>query len=1246
MRRSLWIGVVAAITLTAAPAAAQQAGRTGELSAAARQELADRIAARDGRAIIGFKAPALPRGMTPAGERLLSRASARATAADLRGRGLNVTREFDLIPAVAARIDPGDLPGLLSNPRIDYVEPDHLYEPTDMSVPTSGPIPRVGQSIPWGIARIGAPDAWSTSRGAGVKIGIIDTGIDEDHPDLTVLGGINLVTGGTTRADWNDESAVCIPHGTHVAGSAAALDNSIGVVGVAPDAGLYALRVFDPEADGIGRCLASNSHIIAGYEWAVANALDVVNLSLGSPFPSFAASDATAATHAAGVTVIASSGNSYSSNPGSLVACPAAYPHAIAVAASTEADAIARFTKKGLEVEIAAPGDGVESTWGDGGYAFANGTSMAAPHVTAVAAAIIAANGSLGPDEVRSVIASTAEDLGAGLTAQGAGLVRADSAVATVGSGVAALATTPPSMLLTSPAGGAAQMATIALRNVGTAGSVSWTAAPDQPWLSVTASGSATDQTPSTLTVTADPAGLAAYVHQGSITISATATNSPLIVPVRLAVTGHIVLDPDSVVTAQYPAGSRARVTLDGTAGQRIDIVARPGARHMARLIMPDGRTPLAIDDRAHTVDAYAWGESYILGATLPETGRYFVEVGHADDTRGLTFDLRARPADGVLGVAYDRYSAASRLLYLRPIRVEEGGADGVAVDTLYNVSAFGSVDFEVTTPPEITPSASSGAFSSSLPIELRVSSAGLVAGANPEPFTVEYADPDEWLLQGNTFTTWERDFDVHVYSPGMVTAVEDRVSDFGGAAMIASGDAIVAVDGFGIQVVRADGSLGAAIPTSEPICSGLAASMDLLWFATACYPPEVVEVSEDGTVTTVATLPSPAQHVAAGPDFLYVSVCAEDQVYRVDRASGIAEPFGPAVECPEGLHFSSRRNTLYVAVGGGAGQGVQAVAANGSDLGAVATEISQAHAISEGDSGLLYIGDHRSGLWTFDPETAGPATPLAWWPGPYASLTGLTVLDRALVSSASIPLKPTFNSRVNAQSDIYAYPIADRPVRTLFARLAGPPRLATIGDTLPIHIKANPILATEAVSSFSAEVGWSPTDAGFGGLAAGSFSAGGTFEADSSMARSGTISAGGTASPAVADTTTLLSLGLEILPGTPLDQPIPLSLTFTELDGPTVDLLPELRQPQVALCVSYPFGDPTRDRIIGSGDAVQILRELVQLPLAAGVDIELGDADGNGAVGVSDVIAILRHAVALPTPATNLGLSNAGVCS
>lgn len=267
------------------------------------------------------------------------------------------------------------------------------------------------QTLPWGVDKIDAELAWTKSQGDGVRVAVIDTGIDQDHQDLdgNIAGGVNFVrVFGRVRSDqWNDDNG----HGTHVAGTIAAENNAVGVVGVAPKARLYGLKVLD--RNGYGWV----SDIIAALDWAKGNGMQVVNMSLGTTANVTALHEAVARVYSAGIVVVAAAGNS-----GGSVIYPAAYDEVIAVSATDSFDLIASWSSLGPQVELCAPGVSVNSTWNDGYYKVGSGTSMATPHVSGTAALMLGkqipeiydADSDLTWDvsEVRHVLALTADDLG------------------------------------------------------------------------------------------------------------------------------------------------------------------------------------------------------------------------------------------------------------------------------------------------------------------------------------------------------------------------------------------------------------------------------------------------------------------------------------------------------------------------------------------------------------------------------------------------------------------------------------------------------------------------------------------------------------------------------------------------------------------------------------------------------------------------------------------------------------------
>ncbi len=270
------------------------------------------------------------------------------------------------------------------------------------------------QIVPTGITRSGAHlSSALAGNGQGsedVDVAIIDTGIS-NHSDLTIAGGINCSTGPASK--YNDGNG----HGTHVAGTVAAKDNASGVVGMAPGARLWAVRVLNNAGSG------SWGSIICGLDWVTANAdvIEVANMSLGGSGSATGCSDgglheAVCATVAAGVTLVVAAGNE-SDNAANHV--PAAYPEVITVSAladfdglggglgsvtcrSDEDDTLANFSNFGADVDIIAPGVCIESTWNDGATNTISGTSMASPHVAGAAALLKARYPSMTPADVKT----------------------------------------------------------------------------------------------------------------------------------------------------------------------------------------------------------------------------------------------------------------------------------------------------------------------------------------------------------------------------------------------------------------------------------------------------------------------------------------------------------------------------------------------------------------------------------------------------------------------------------------------------------------------------------------------------------------------------------------------------------------------------------------------------------------------------------------------------------------------------
>ncbi|NUT93628.1 MAG: S8 family serine peptidase [Saccharothrix sp.] len=314
----------------------------------------------------------------------------------------------------SAKMTPADAERIAGDPRVKLVQPD-------------GVVTTTAQTLPTGIDRIDA-DLSPTAKIDGkdervdVDVAVIDTGIDLDHPDLNVhkAGAKNCST-GQSADDGNG-------HGTHVAGTIGALDNDAGVVGVAPGARVWPVRVLSNSGSGTW------ADVICGIDYVTAHAkeIEVANMSLGGTGTDSKCGTNTDAMHeaicrsvAAGVTYVVAAGNSAVAATNFV---PATYEEVVTVSAladfngkpdggatstcrKDEDDTFADFSNYGEDVDIIAPGVCILSTWPKGQmYNTISGTSMASPHVAGAAALHKAKNPTAKPADVKAALVKAGTD--------------------------------------------------------------------------------------------------------------------------------------------------------------------------------------------------------------------------------------------------------------------------------------------------------------------------------------------------------------------------------------------------------------------------------------------------------------------------------------------------------------------------------------------------------------------------------------------------------------------------------------------------------------------------------------------------------------------------------------------------------------------------------------------------------------------------------------------------------------------
>ena len=275
------------------------------------------------------------------------------------------------------------------------------------------------ESVPYGITMVQAPlvsDAYTSN----IKACIIDTGYTLGHPDLPSSGVSGYAFSG--HGSWSSDGN---GHGTHVAGTIAAIGrNNIGVVGVNPSAklGLHIVKIFNDAGNW-----TTASNLVTAIQSCKNAGAKVVNMSLGGSSSTATEQNALASFYQGGMLLVAAAGNAGNSS----LSYPASYSSVMSVAAVDSSRNRANYSQYNSQVEIAAPGSSVYSTYKNNSYSTLSGTSMATPHVTGVAALVWSQFPSCTPARIRTALTATAQDRGtAGRDVYyGFGIVRAQNAV-------------------------------------------------------------------------------------------------------------------------------------------------------------------------------------------------------------------------------------------------------------------------------------------------------------------------------------------------------------------------------------------------------------------------------------------------------------------------------------------------------------------------------------------------------------------------------------------------------------------------------------------------------------------------------------------------------------------------------------------------------------------------------------------------------------------------------------------------
>jgi subtilisin family serine protease len=312
---------------------------------------------------------------------------------DMQRLGVRPIRYLSHLGMIIGEVEiPAATPSLERHPDVEHTETDIRITITEPYVGSIVPMQDV--KIPWGVEMVEAMKAWPVSRGRGVRVAVIDTGIAGDHPAVrdNYRGGVNILSPYFAPQDYNG-------HGTHVAGIIAGRSAELGIVGIAPRTHIYAVKAFNRKGS------ANLSDLLSAINWCIENKMQVINMSFGMEKMSESLRLAIQTAHQKGIVMVAATGNQ------GLVGnidYPARYPETIAVTSISRNRHLSPFSNIGKGVDLAAPGDRIPSAWLNQSKREMSGTSMAAPHVTGTVALLLYLNRHLNPEQIRHILMQSA----------------------------------------------------------------------------------------------------------------------------------------------------------------------------------------------------------------------------------------------------------------------------------------------------------------------------------------------------------------------------------------------------------------------------------------------------------------------------------------------------------------------------------------------------------------------------------------------------------------------------------------------------------------------------------------------------------------------------------------------------------------------------------------------------------------------------------------------------------------------